>query len=87
MKKGHWMWGAPRAAGLLAALALGGCGASHPAAPATYGANGGAVARGTVQFLQAARGGGVLSLDAATMNPNIDSSGTLRGTIPFTACR
>lgn len=45
-----------------------------------------AIATGTLQFLDAARGGGVLSLDAVTTNPGLDASGSVRGTIPFTAC-
>ena len=51
------------------------------------GSSGGALAKGTLQFLHAERGGGVLSLDATTMNANLDASGSVRGTIPFVACR
>jgi hypothetical protein len=50
------------------------------------GSNGGAIGKGTVQFQQATRDNGVVNVRLTTSNPNLETSGSVSGTIPFVVC-
>jgi hypothetical protein len=50
------------------------------------GNSGGAIGKGSVQFQQASREGGVMNVRFTTSNPNLPTSGSVSGTIPFTVC-